>query len=307
MSEPMIRTTEPAVAAGVFANGLAKAPVGFERLPTQDELPYSDGEPMESERHFFEIMMLLQPLRHHWAGRDDFYAGGNMFVYFSPEQVKHNDFRGPDFFVVMGANGNHERKSWVMWDEGGQLPNLVIEFLSESTAAFDRKGKKLIYQNQWRTQEYFYFDPFTDEFEGFTLGPQGYEPMLRDEQGRFISRVTGLALRRWVGPFSGVTAPWLRWETLDGELLPTPEEIAKEERLHAEQEHKRATTERKRANAAEALVEHERARAEQERVRAEHERARAEQERARAEQERAEKERFAAKLRELGIDSDTIK
>jgi Uma2 family endonuclease len=296
MSEPMIRTAEPAAAAGIFtngANGLATAQVGYERLPTQDELPYSDGEPMESERHFFEIMMLLQPLRLAWAERDDYYAGGNMFVYFSPEQVKHNDFRGPDFFVVMGANGKHERKSWVMWEEGGKLPNLVIEFLSESTAAFDRKGKKLIYQDQWRTQEYFYFDPFTDEFEGFSLGPQGYEPMQPDGQGRFISRVTGLALRRWKGEFMGVKAPWLRWETLEGGLLPTPDEVAEQERVRTEQERVR--------------TEQERVRAEQERVRAEQEHVRAEQERERADEATQRAASMAAKLRELGIDPDTIK
>ncbi|MCS6960866.1 MAG: Uma2 family endonuclease, partial [Pseudanabaenaceae cyanobacterium SKYGB_i_bin29] len=49
-----------------------------------------------------------------------------------------------------------------------------------------------------------------------------------------------------------------------------------------------------------------RERAEQERLRAEQERLRAEQEAQRAEQEKLRADRFAAKLRELGLDPDTI-
>lgn len=42
------------------------------------------------------------------------------------------------------------------------------------------------------------------------------------------------------GAYLGVTAPWLRWATLDGVLLPTPEEVAAVERQRAEEERRRA-------------------------------------------------------------------
>ena len=55
--------------------------------PTQDELPYDDGMPMESERHILQMHLLMETLRLWWADRQEFYVGGNMFVYFSLEQV----------------------------------------------------------------------------------------------------------------------------------------------------------------------------------------------------------------------------
>lgn len=228
MSEPITRQyTEPAVTGALAVAGLAARRTESVRLPTQDELPYDDGEPMESERHFYQIMLLIETLKLHWAGRDDFFAGGNMFVYFSPAQIKKNDFRGPDFFVALDVDGKRERKSWVVWEEGKQ-PDLVIEFLSESTAVFDRDGKKRIYQDKMQVPEYFYVDPFSDELAGFRLEKNVYVPLMPDERGRLFSRVTGLALTRWKGEYMGVTgdAEWLRWETLDGTLLPTGKERA---------------------------------------------------------------------------------
>jgi Uma2 family endonuclease len=93
------------------------AALGVEMPPTEDELPYDDGMPMESERHVLQLQWLLDPLRRFWADRQDVYVGGNMFVYFSLEQVRHQDFRGPDFFAVLGVP-KRERKSWVVWQEG---------------------------------------------------------------------------------------------------------------------------------------------------------------------------------------------
>jgi hypothetical protein len=71
-------------------------------------------------------------------------------IYYSPNQLKSEDFRGPDFFVVLGAE-KKERKSWVVWQEDGKYPNVIVELLSDSTASVDRGLKKEIYQNTFRT------------------------------------------------------------------------------------------------------------------------------------------------------------
>lgn len=55
------------------------APFDIILPPTQDELPYSDGMPMESERHVLQMQLLMESLRLSWAERQDFYIGGNMF------------------------------------------------------------------------------------------------------------------------------------------------------------------------------------------------------------------------------------
>ncbi|MGH9768255.1 MAG: Uma2 family endonuclease [Blastocatellia bacterium] len=204
---------------------------------------------METERHVLQMMLLIETLRAYWAGRNDVFVGGNMFVYFSPQQVKTHDFRGPDVFVAQGVE-KRERKSWVLWQES-KPPDVVIELISESTAEFDKGEKKQIYQDRLRTPEYFWYDPFSAELAGFALRDEQYQPLAPDAEGRIVSRQLGLSLVKWEGEYQGVRAQWLRWATLDGQVLPTPEEVA-------EQESQRA-------------------------------------------------ERLAAKLRELGIDPDTLK
>lgn len=118
----------------------------------------SDEPPLESERHLRQIFLLLSALEYLWQNRRDFYAAGNMTVYYSLRQLKSREFRGPDFFVVLDTE-RKERKSWMVWDEDGKYPNLIVEILSDSTADVDRGLKKQLYQDVWRTTEYFWFDP----------------------------------------------------------------------------------------------------------------------------------------------------
>src|SRR5512135_2997268 len=86
--------------------------------PTQDELPCDDGVPMETSRHKQQMDLLIYSLRP-WLKRhpEGGYVAGNMFLYFSLAQVRNQDFRGPDVFVVLGVSAD-ERKSWVVWEEG---------------------------------------------------------------------------------------------------------------------------------------------------------------------------------------------
>jgi Uma2 family endonuclease len=192
--------------------------------PTEDELPYDDGMPMETQRHALQMQLLIDPLRLYWTERQDVFVGGNMFVYFSLEQVRYQDFRGPDFFAVLDVP-KRERKSWVVWQEG-KGPDVVVELLSESTAAQDKGEKKIIYQNRLRVPEYFWFDPFSGEWAGFVLQSGEYTAIAEDSQGRLVSQLLGLALVRWQGVYQDIEAYWLRWVTLEGMLLPTPQKEA---------------------------------------------------------------------------------
>jgi Uma2 family endonuclease len=231
---------------------------------------------MDSERHRRQMELLINTIepwlkeRYERTGRGA-YVGGDMFVYFSIEQVRSNDVRGPDVFVTLDVEPG-ERKSWVVWDEG-KGPDIVIELLSESTRNFDKTGKKAIYQDKLRVPEYYWFDPKNpDDFAGFALGGGLYHPIAPDEEGRVpSSNLEGLFLTRWRGCIHGIEATWLRWCTADGALLPTEAERAEHEAERAEHEAKRAKHEAERA---------------------EHEAERA--------------ERLARKLRELGIDPEAL-
>jgi Uma2 family endonuclease len=226
---------------------------------------------METARHRQQMTLLIETIQTWLVARPDGYAGGNMFIHFSLEQVRNQDFRGPDFFLVLGVP-KKERKSWVVWEEG-KGPDVVIELLSESTAEIDKTEKKRIYQNQLRVLEYFWYDPFEpSDLAGFKLDDGAYKPLPFDNQDRLISPLLGLSLVRWQGVFENVEAIWLRWASLDGKLLPTEHEVAEQiaeeasqqvseaRRLaddaaqFAQQAEQRAAAEAQRAQAAEAEI-----------------------------------------------------
>ena len=66
----------------------------------------------------------MTSLEWHWRDRNNYFIGANLSIYFSRQQLKNRDFRGPDFFLVNGVSG-HPRNSWVVWEEDGQYPNLI--------------------------------------------------------------------------------------------------------------------------------------------------------------------------------------
>lgn len=205
--------------------------------PTQDELPYTDEMPMDSEQQALQMDLLFETLRLSWRDRDDVYVGKNQFLYFSTAQLLTEDFLGPDVYIVLNAP-KRMRKSWVIWEEG-KGPDVVIEVPSPRTQARDTGVKKQIYQEQVRASEYFWYDPLTAEWAGFRLVDGVYVPIEPDEQGRLVSRRLGLALVRWTGTYQDGDLTWMRWATPDGALLPTEAELADRRRLEAEQERQR--------------------------------------------------------------------
>lgn len=184
-------------------------------FPKSDLL--SDEPPMETELHLRQLMLLIQSLELLWKDRQDFYAFGNLTIYYSPNQRKSEYFRGPDFFVVLGV-ARKPRKSWVVWEEEGKYPQVIIEILSDSTAETDRGLKKEIYQETFRTPNYFWFDLTSLEFKGFQLMAGKYEEIAANEQGWLWSQQLEL--------FLGVHDSQLRFFTPEGKLVPTPEEVA---------------------------------------------------------------------------------
>jgi len=227
--------------------------------PLPCELVYSDGEPLETAWHSWQFPYLRDLIRQAMVeqGRSDFYVGGDMFVYYSVEQARdvakgRPYFRGPDVFWVEGAEPGRKRKAWVSWEEGGRLPDVIVELLSPSTAEIDRKDKKDLYGRVWRTSEYFLYEPDTLTLEGFRLTGGTYRPLVPDGQGRLWSERLGVFLGLWHGVVGGQEDHWVRPYRPDGSLVPSAEERAEAECQRAENERRRADAERQRAEAAEA-------------------------------------------------------
>jgi Uma2 family endonuclease len=183
---------------------------------------FSDEPPLETDFHRDQIDLLIRLLKWWWRERPDFYVSGNLTIYYNQRQLKSRDFRGPDFFVVLGTE-KKDRKSWVVWEEEGKYPNVIVEVLSEKTASIDKGIKKQLYQDTFRTPEYFWFDPISLEFKGFHLLDGQYEDILPTDEGRLWSRQLELYL--------GVHEGKLRFFTRENWLIPSAEE--RSERLAA--------------------------------------------------------------------------
>lgn len=219
---------------------------GLMAVPPTDLL--SDEPPLETYLHLQQMLLLLKCLDWHWQDRTDYFAAGNLTIYYSMRQRKSEDFRGPDFFVVLDTE-KRPRKSWTIWEEDGKYPNVIVELLSDSTAEVDRGLKKQLYQDTFRTPEYFWFSPDTLEFEGHVLVRGSYEAIAPNPQGHLWSAELNL--------FLGVQDQLLRFWDKAGELVQTPEESAQQAHQNAQQLQRRS-------------------------------------------------DRLAQKLRELGVDPDTV-
>ena len=290
----------------------------------------SDEPEMESSQHYMQLMLLVICLEWLWRDRNDYFIGASLSIYYSRQQLKNREFRGPDFFLVKQTQKRH-RKSWVVWEENGQYPHLIIELLSESTAEVDRNLKKELYRNNFRIPEYFWFDPETFEFMGFRLQNNQYEEIQLNNQGWRWSQQLELYL--------GVDENQLRYFTANGERVPTPQEAERQEQLvarqaqlqaqqaesqaqqaqlqvqqereraqqaesQAQQAQLQAQQERERAQQAETQAQQAQLQAEQERERAQEAESQAQQAQLQVQQERERAERLAQRLRELGIDPE---
>ncbi|MBC7972019.1 MAG: Uma2 family endonuclease [Verrucomicrobia bacterium] len=260
----------------------------------------SDEPEMESSLHYAQLALLVACLEWLWRDQTDFFIGANLTVYFSRQQLRNRDFRGPDFFLVKRTEPR-SRNAWVVWEEDGRYPDLIIELLSTSTANVDRTLKKDLYQNRFRTPEYFWFSPDTLEFQGFRLAGHAYEVIIPNESGWRWSEELGLYL--------GVEANQLRYFSAQGEKIPKLTEAIAQSMAETEQAIGQTEQLAARADQATAQAEQATAQAEQATARAEQATARAEQTEQRLEQERLQRleaqqraEQLAARLRALGID-----
>jgi len=207
--------------------------VGWEPSMPPTDLIFDDGEPLESNRHRIAINVLIRSLQQAYLDRNDFFTSGNMFIYYSSEQARNRDFRGPDFFAVLNVDGTTERQGWVVWEEGGRYPDVIVELMSPSTASMDTGTKKDIYERIFRTPDYFVFNPFDpNSLQGWHLdASQQYQPLVPNEQGWLWCQTLGLWVGTWQGSIDRETAVWLRFYDQEGNLVPLPEEAAQQQGL----------------------------------------------------------------------------
>jgi Uma2 family endonuclease len=256
----------------------------------ESELIDSDGVPLDSIWQRKQINLCTDVIQQAFAerGREDCFVGGNMFVYYTPEQARavaaevrqlplfavpkeglaarpsgKKPFKGPDVFAVTGGVTPRKRKVWASWLEDDRLPDFVFELQSKSTAHIDAGEKRQLYAEVFKTREYFYYGPddpelgeHRDVLVGLRLVPGGgYAPIEPDERGWIRSEVLGLYLGRWDGRYDREDDRWIRLYDAQGRLVPTEAErehrLKEQERQLKEQEQQLREQAEKRAEEAE--------------------------------------------------------
>jgi Uma2 family endonuclease len=221
-------------------------------LPPTD-LPYDDGDKLETAWHAdAQYVLKASVIAAHGGNRDDYYVANNMFVYYSLDQVRHRDYRGPDVFVVKHVDGHRYRDSWIAWAEGGRLPDVIFELLSTTTEQEDLGKKKQLYEQVFRTSEYFCIGYAVERLLGWRLMGGTYVPIAPDAQGRLWSEVLGVAIGPWRGPIFAHDHTWPRFYTAEGDLILLHDEAAQAQaeaaQAQAEAAQAQAEAERKRAD-----------------------------------------------------------
>lgn len=117
-------------------------------LPTSGELPCSDDTPVDNENKNFIPNLLLFLLKFIWGKRTDWFFGVDMGIYHTTG-VSPLVPVVPDGFLSLGVERHREgrqRKSYVVWEEKGVVPILVLEVASR-TPGGEYDTKMVIYTN----------------------------------------------------------------------------------------------------------------------------------------------------------------
>jgi Uma2 family endonuclease len=242
-----------------------------------ENLVTEDDEPVDNIYSAKQQRLLVEPLYSSWTPPPDKYHTGEPRQFLADANVGvfaalHQPPLVPDMFLSLDVrvpDNWHEKskRSYFLW-EFGKAPEVVVEIVSNRKG--NELGSKLRDYARIAVMYYVVFDPARqlgeETLHVFKLSGRQYEPLGNGE----LSDV-GLSVKLWAGSYEDKETTWLRWHDAQGTLIPTGAERAKLEAERADRQSERANLEAERAN---------------------------------RESERAA--RLAAKLREMGIDPDTV-
>ncbi len=196
-------------------------PPTVEILVADAEPIESDDYPMESPWHRQGMNLLIDVVEHHFSGRKDFYAGGDMFLFFRVEDEQKARFRGPDFFFVRDTDHDAARHSWKVREENDRTPNVIVELTSASTKDVDFGVRKETYEQVLHVDDYFCYDPYDDILYGWQLRDGQYVELMPNDNGWLWSEQFKLWLGRWTGKVYGREAMYPRLYDTSGEQVLT--------------------------------------------------------------------------------------
>ncbi len=238
--------------------------------PDVSNLITEDDIPVDNQFSEKQMRLLTESIHASWQPGFPFVAMANVGVFVALNRRPIV----PDVLVTTHVEPlqdlmDKEHRAYFSWQYEGKVPDIVIEIVS------NKKGGEL--DSKLRNYEhlgvswYAVYDPMHYlSAENLTIFKMEKPKLQKVATATFDA--IGLGLAEWEGDFEGVVGKWLRWTDASGIVLLTGQE--------------RAIAETKRADA-------------------EASRAAAEANRASVEAHRSSL--LAAKLRELGVDPESIR
>jgi Uma2 family endonuclease len=224
----------------------------LQSLPTAEELPETDHKPVDSQLQVLIASLLDDILVWVFSSRNDWFWGINMGVYYDPQKSPVV----PDGFLCLGverlprAGG---RLSYVVWQEGGIVPLLAVEYVSKTYGGeYDTKMQN--YADVGVTYYVIYNPEYTQRhkhnpLEVYRLVNGAY--VLQSGEPFWMPEI-GLGIGRGQGTYRGWVREWLYWYDQKGNRLPSLEE--RTALTEQELEHERQRTEQERREREELIA-----------------------------------------------------
>jgi len=198
-------------------------------LPTSEELPCSDDTPVDNEEQNFIPNFLLFLLQYIWADRQDWFFGVDMGVYHTTG-ITHLVPIVPDGFLsldVIRRKTDSGRNSYVVWEENGVVPKLVLEVVSKTPGG--EYTEKLEKYSKLGVLYYLVYNPYfwkrdrQQPFELYRLVEGEYQLVIGEPY--WLAEI-GLGIGRAVITTGGIQQEVLAWYNQQGQRYLTPEEVS---------------------------------------------------------------------------------
>ncbi|WP_013321408.1 Uma2 family endonuclease [Gloeothece verrucosa] len=259
-------------------------------FPDHTQLPESDGTFVKNFQEHPQSIILtdsLGPVLERLYPDGQYAIGQDCGIYWRETDPPEKGAEAPDWFFVPGVPPTLDgqiRRSYVLWREY-RTPLIALEFASgdgeeerdktplSATNLREniRPGKFWVYEQIMRIPFYGIYEIRNERLEVYHFVDGGYQLLESNERGHYPIFPLEIELGLWRGNYQNLSQTWLRWWDNQGNLLLTGRE--------------RAILEKERAEQAElALV----------------------QERLLREQQEQRLQAMAERLRELGIEPDSI-